>query len=35
MLDFSKLMAKATQEHSALVALDVGVDTSMPQATAL
>ena len=28
MLDFSKLMAKATSEHWALVALDVAVDTS-------
>src|SRR5262249_29644141 len=30
MLDFSKLMANATREHWALVALDVAVDTSTP-----
>ena len=31
MLDFSGLMERATREHWALVALDVGVDTSTPQ----
>ena len=31
MLDFSKLMANATSEHWALVALDVAVDTSTPE----
>jgi DNA invertase Pin-like site-specific DNA recombinase len=35
MLDFSKLMAKATQEHWALVALDVAVDTSAPSGEAM
>src|SRR5262245_16291303 len=35
MLDFSKLMAKATQEHWALVALDVAVDTSTPSGEAM
>ncbi|MBI2763513.1 MAG: recombinase family protein [Chloroflexi bacterium] len=31
MLDFSGLMERATKEHWALVALDVGVDTTTPQ----
>jgi DNA invertase Pin-like site-specific DNA recombinase len=35
MLDFSKLMAKATSEHWALVALDVAVDTSTPSGEAM
>ena len=35
MLDFSKLMAKATSEHWALVALDVAVDTSTPNGEAM
>jgi DNA invertase Pin-like site-specific DNA recombinase len=35
MLDFSKLMAKATREHWALVALDVAVDTSTPSGEAM
>src|SRR5262245_39896621 len=35
MLDFSKLMANATQEHWALVALDVAVDTSTPSGEAM
>jgi DNA invertase Pin-like site-specific DNA recombinase len=35
MLDFSKLMVKATQEHWALVALDVAVDTSTPSGEAM
>src|SRR5262245_46485002 len=35
MLDFSKLMAKATREHRALVALDVAVDTSTPSGEAM
>jgi len=35
MLDFSKLMAKATQEHWALVAFDVAVDTSTPSGEAM
>jgi DNA invertase Pin-like site-specific DNA recombinase len=35
MLDFSRLMAKATQEHWALVALDVAVDTSTPSGEAM
>src|SRR3954454_7553968 len=35
MLDFSKLMAKATSEHWALVALDVTVDTSTPSGEAM
>jgi len=35
MLDFSKLMAKARQEHWALVALDVAVDTSTPSGEAM
>jgi len=35
MLDFSKLMAKATGEHWALVALDVAVDTSTPSGEAM
>jgi len=35
MLDVSKLMAKATQEHWALVALDVALDTSTPSGEAM
>jgi DNA invertase Pin-like site-specific DNA recombinase len=35
MLDFSRLMAKATSEHGALVALDVAVDTSTPSGEAM
>jgi DNA invertase Pin-like site-specific DNA recombinase len=35
MLDFSKLMAKATGEHWTLVALDVAVDTSTPSGEAM
>jgi DNA invertase Pin-like site-specific DNA recombinase len=35
MLDFSKVMAKATREHWALVALDVAVDTSTPSGEAM
>jgi DNA invertase Pin-like site-specific DNA recombinase len=35
MLDFSRLMAKATAEHWALVALDVAVDTSTPSGEAM
>jgi DNA invertase Pin-like site-specific DNA recombinase len=35
MLDFSKLMAKATIGHWALVALDVAVDTSTPSGEAM
>src|SRR5262245_7538759 len=35
MLDFSKLMAKTTREHWALVALDVAVDTSTPSGEAM
>ena len=35
MLDFSRLMAKATSEHWALVALDVAVDTSTPSGEAM
>jgi DNA invertase Pin-like site-specific DNA recombinase len=35
MLDFSKLMAKATREHWALVALDLAVDTSTPSGEAM
>src|SRR5262245_65754125 len=35
MLDVSKLMAKATPEHWALVALDVAVDTSIPSGEAM
>ena len=35
MLDFSKLMAKATREHCVLVALDVAVDTSTPSGEAM
>jgi DNA invertase Pin-like site-specific DNA recombinase len=35
MLDFSKLMATATREHWALVALDVAVDTSTPSGEAM
>jgi DNA invertase Pin-like site-specific DNA recombinase len=35
MLDFSKLMAKATRQHWALVALDVAVDTSTPSGEAM
>jgi DNA invertase Pin-like site-specific DNA recombinase len=35
MLDFSKLMAKATSEHWALVALDVALDTSRPSGEAM
>src|SRR6476646_10299620 len=35
MLDFSKLMAKASREHWALVALDVAVDTSTPSGEAM
>jgi DNA invertase Pin-like site-specific DNA recombinase len=35
MLDFSKLMSKATSEHWALVALDVAVDTSTPSGEAM
>jgi DNA invertase Pin-like site-specific DNA recombinase len=31
LLDFSGLMARATREHWALVALDLGVDTTTPQ----
>jgi DNA invertase Pin-like site-specific DNA recombinase len=34
MLDFSKLMAKATQEPWVLVALDVALDTSTPSGEA-
>src|SRR5262245_23562337 len=35
MLDFSNLMARATAEHWALVALDVAVDTSTPSGEAM
>jgi DNA invertase Pin-like site-specific DNA recombinase len=35
MLDLSRLMAKATSEHWALVALDVAVDTSTPSGEAM
>jgi DNA invertase Pin-like site-specific DNA recombinase len=35
MLDFSKLMGKATSEHWALVALYVAVDTSTPSGEAM
>src|SRR5215475_7519546 len=35
MLDRSKLKAKATREHWALVALDVAVDTSTPSGEAM
>jgi DNA invertase Pin-like site-specific DNA recombinase len=35
MLDFSRLMARATREHWALVALDVAVDTSTPSGEAM
>jgi DNA invertase Pin-like site-specific DNA recombinase len=35
MLDFAKLMAKATSEHWALAALDVAVDTSTPSGEAM
>src|SRR4029078_982727 len=35
MLDFSKLMAKATQQHRALVARDVAGDTSTPSGEAM
>jgi len=35
LLDFSKLMAKATEEHWALIALDVAVDTSTPTGEAM
>jgi len=35
MLDFSKLIATATRQHWALVALDVAVDTSTPSGEAM
>jgi len=35
MLDFSKVMAQATREHWALVALDVAVDPSTPSGEAM
>src|SRR5580765_5605356 len=34
MLDFSRLMAKATRQHWALAALDVAIDTSSPSGEA-
>ena len=35
MLDFPEVMAKAMREHSALVALDVAVDTAAPTGEAM